>query len=345
MIKVRYLLLLGLIIGAVGFVRAHAGNPQLKKINLSFSNDGLKFAGTLFVLDEKRPKPALIVAHGAGKEGRHLRGYQYMGRMFAEFGFATFIFDKRGVGESEGRYLESNDMKIPAGDLVAAVEAIKNRKEVDKERIGILGISQGGWTGPLAATMSKNVSFVVSMVGGGVSVKEQILYIRKADLVGAGWPEEKIKPAIEFAGRLFTYVGTGLGYEEFKNDYAKAAVSEEWFSFIKAMGFRETLIKPDKLDTPFFRALAYDPRETEGKINVPYLIILGEKDTQFPTGEAVKALQSTFRKSGFRKYRIVTLPNEGHNIFKVENGVVSFRDSFKKNLLEWLSQFKKGKNE
>lgn len=343
LIKALHLLTLSLIIGCLGTLQAQTTNSALGQIDISFKNDGLNFSGTLFVAKERKPQPALVIAHGSGKEGRHLRGYQYMGRMFAEFGFATYVFDKRGVGESEGKYVEATDISIPAGDLIAAVRAIKDRPEVDQTRIGVLGISQGGWVAPLAATRSDDISFVVSLVGGGVSVIEQVLHHRKSELVAAGWPEEKIKPAMEFTRKLLKYVSTGVGYQDFKDEYAQAAASAEWFSFIRAIGFGDRLITPEalkKLDSDWFKSLAYDPRETEERINVPYLIILGERDEQVPTAEAAKALRRAFQKSGFEKYKIVTLPREGHNIFKIENGVVSFRESFKKPLLDWLAQFK-----
>lgn len=56
-----------------------------------------------------------------------------------------------------------------------------------------------------------------------------------------------------------------------------------------------------KLDNDWFKSLAYDPRETEEKIKVPYLVILGERDEQVPTAEAAKALRRAFQKSGFEK--------------------------------------------
>lgn len=314
---------------------------EIEKTDFAFVSDGLRLAGTLFVPEGKGPHPALVIAHGSGKEGRHLRGYQYMGRLFAENGFATYIFDKRGIGESEGEYVEATDMRIPAGDLVAAVGAVKKRPEVDAARIGVLGISQGGWTAPLAATMSDDIAFVVSLVGGGVSVIEQVLHHRRGDLIEAGWTEEKIEPALEFTRRLLGYVSTGKGYGELKDEYAKAAASAEWFSFIRAQGFGDRLVEPGSLDHPWFKSLAHDPAETNRQIRVPYLIVLGGQDRQVPTKMAAAAFEKAFADSGFKDYRIVTLPEEGHNIFKIENGTVTYRDSFKRPVLEWLARFKK----
>ena len=337
---VLYILLFSLGSACVCTTYAETLSPKINKKNISFTNDGFKLAGTLFVPEGKQSRPALVLTHSSGRDGRHMRGYQYMAQTFAEFGFATFIFDKRGVGDSEGKYVEADDLRNPAGDLVAAVNAIKNLEGIDKKRIGVLGISQGGWVAPLAATLSNDISFVVSLVGGGVSVKEQVLHNRKTELIARGWSDEKIELAINFARRLYTYVSTGIGYRDLEDDYAKASTSAEWFSFIKSQGFGKNLIKPESLKHPWFKSLAYDPREAEEKIKVPYLIILGEKDKHVPTAKSVKALNLAFCRSGFDKYKIIILPNEGHNTFRVKNGAVAFRASFKTPLIEWLTQFK-----
>ncbi|HET8576787.1 MAG TPA: prolyl oligopeptidase family serine peptidase [Methylomirabilota bacterium] len=67
-----------------------------------------------------------------------------------------------------------------SADALAGVAALKARKEVDPRRIGLLGISQGGWIAPLAATRSADVAFVVTLSGPAVSVGEEIEYSRLA---------------------------------------------------------------------------------------------------------------------------------------------------------------------
>ena len=147
---------------------AQSGTYESAPREISFTNDGLKLAGTLFLPNSLKHLPAIVITHGSGKEGRHLGRYQYLGKIFAKFGFATFIFDKRGIGESEGLYLEAGDINIPAGDL-------------------------------LAATLSDDISFVIFLVGGGTSIKEQVLHHRKSELIDKGWSSIKIDYQQAFA--------------------------------------------------------------------------------------------------------------------------------------------------
>jgi hypothetical protein len=57
---------------------------------------------------------------------------------------------------------------------------LKKRTDIDPARIGLVGISQGGWISPLAATRSRDISFVVTISGPAVSVGEEIAYSRLA---------------------------------------------------------------------------------------------------------------------------------------------------------------------
>ena len=47
---------------------------------------------------------------------------------------------------------------------------------IDPKQIGVWGISQGGWLGPLAATMSHHIRFVVAVSSSGVSPAAQMFH-------------------------------------------------------------------------------------------------------------------------------------------------------------------------
>ncbi len=92
-----------------------------------------------------------------------------MGHWFAEHGVAALAYDKRGVNEStrDFRRVAFTDL---APDGLAAVAVLRARADIDPGRIGVWGLSQGGWLGPLAASQSKDVAFVIAVSGPGVGV-------------------------------------------------------------------------------------------------------------------------------------------------------------------------------
>jgi alpha-beta hydrolase superfamily lysophospholipase len=102
--------------------------------------------------------PAVVLFHGSGAQERDL----FTARWFAEQGIAALAFDKRGVGKSTGNFRTVPFMEL-CDDGLAAIDYLKSRKEIDAKRIGVWGLSQGGWLGPLAASRSPEVSFVIAV--------------------------------------------------------------------------------------------------------------------------------------------------------------------------------------
>jgi len=60
-------------------------------------------------------------------------------------GYATFIWDKPGYGKSTGKFDEKQLLHQRAKILIHAIEAIKKEPLIDHRRIGLWGISQGGY--------------------------------------------------------------------------------------------------------------------------------------------------------------------------------------------------------
>ena len=54
------------------------------------------------------------------------------------------IYDKRGVGESTGDWRTATFSDL-AEDALGAVELLKEHQQIDPSRIGLFGLSQGGW--------------------------------------------------------------------------------------------------------------------------------------------------------------------------------------------------------
>ena len=92
--------------------------------------------------------------------------------MLAEAGFAVLLPDKRGSGRSEGDWRDTSFNAL-AADARAAVDVLKRQPGIDPDRIGLLGISQGGWIGPLAAHGHSDVAFVINVSGAALTPREQ----------------------------------------------------------------------------------------------------------------------------------------------------------------------------
>ncbi len=82
--------------------------------------------------------------------------------------------DDRGVGKSTGIFeiAMSEDF---ASDVMASIDYLKTRKDINKERIGLICHSEAGLIAPMVACKSKDIAFIVLMAGPGVN-GEKVIY-------------------------------------------------------------------------------------------------------------------------------------------------------------------------
>jgi len=151
---------------------------EYRKERVTYHNGDTLLSGILWLPGNPDPHPALVIVDGSGKTTAERMEASI--RVFVDLGFACLSYDKRGVGDSEGKYLGGLDIDIPllASDVVAGVNYLKTRKEVDNSQIGLLGQSQAGWIIPVAAAESEDVSFIVIFSGATVTLGEEDYYSR-----------------------------------------------------------------------------------------------------------------------------------------------------------------------
>lgn len=146
-------LALFIIIGGILMSEAKDNNwdktfPKSKEVNIqkvSFKNRyGIKLVGDLYTPRKIKGKTAAIAISGPFGAVKEQSSGLYA-QTLAERGFITLAFDPSYTGESKGepRYMASPD--INTEDFMAAVDFLSVQKNVDPEKIGILGIC--GWGG------------------------------------------------------------------------------------------------------------------------------------------------------------------------------------------------------
>ncbi len=107
------------------------------------------------------------MVHGSGAHSRE--DYRDQAEAFARQGIATLIYDKRTDGYSQFE----RSYSTLADDALAAVSVLRKRSDVDPARVGVWGLSEGGWVAPLAASRSSDVAFVVTLGANGVEPSRQ----------------------------------------------------------------------------------------------------------------------------------------------------------------------------
>src|SRR5262249_20304684 len=108
--------------------------------------------------------------------------------VFVSRGIAVLAYDKRGNGQSTGRYPGSlaseSTIGTLAGDAVAAARFLAAQRSIDRSRVGLYGLSQGGWIIPQAVGRAAGaVSWALIQSGPTVTQGESDTY---ANLVASG---------------------------------------------------------------------------------------------------------------------------------------------------------------
>ena len=120
-------------------------NEKVENKKITFKNRyGIKLTADMYIPKNKTTKlPALAISGPFGAVKEQSSGLY--AQELASRGFITIAFDPSFTGESEGtpRYMASPD--INTEDFQAAVDYLSNNEDVDKEKIGIIGIC--GWGG------------------------------------------------------------------------------------------------------------------------------------------------------------------------------------------------------
>lgn len=152
-----------------------------EEVSYQNARAGIKLAGTLTFPENAKNVPAVILISGSGAQDRDETIFEHkpflvIADYLTRNGFAVLRVDDRGVGGSEGNTANSTSEDF-AGDVLTGIEFLKNRKEIDPAKIGLIGHSEGGIIAPIVANKARDVAFLVLLAGPGIP-GEQILYGR-----------------------------------------------------------------------------------------------------------------------------------------------------------------------
>ena len=100
---------------------------------------------------------AIVLVHPGSGSRISLEG---QARLYASHGYGVLTYDRRAIGESTGELVTSGWFDAP--DLVAVVDWLAERDEVDPSRIGVFGSSVGGGVALRAAAVEPRIAAVIA---------------------------------------------------------------------------------------------------------------------------------------------------------------------------------------
>jgi pimeloyl-ACP methyl ester carboxylesterase len=244
----------------------------------------------------------VLLVGGAESTGRDelTAGIPLFGQIaggLADAGYLVMRYDKRGAGRTGGR-VESATLADYADDAVSIVKSLAVRRDVDPDRIAVIGYAEGASIALAAASEEKRISALGMLAGSGQAGRYLVMEQQAHVLARSNEPDTSKREKTALQRQIVNAVINGSGW-----DGVPAAIQ------------RQT-------DTPWFRSwLLFDPSPVISKINQPVLILTGAIDTEMPPSEADRLSQSAHvRKKPEQSARKVIVPGVNHLLVAATTG-------------------------
>lgn len=244
---------------------------------------GHALAGTLTLpksASGEKPAPAIVIVTGSGRQNRDgelgfegYRPFRQIADSLARRGIAMLRMDDRGTGESGGEFKGATSADF-AEDIRAGLAYLRGRSEINADRLGVLGHSEGAVIAPMVAEKETGLAVIVLLAGVA----------------------EPARSALHF---------------QLKNiyDHDASLTPEKREEMIKAIPQRiDSMMAADPW-MKFF--VTYDPAATMRKVKTPVLILTGANDKQ-AVPEQVELMEAAFKAGGNQDVTAEVLPGLNH---------------------------------
>lgn len=299
--------------------------------HLSYENPvvGITLSGTLTLPASKSPFPAVVLIAGSGPNDRDEavlghKPFLVLADYLTRNGIAVLRFDKRGCGKSTGNYNKATSQDF-ANDVLAGVEYLKSRKEINADQIGLIGHSEGGFIAPMVAIASKDIAFIVLMAGTGVN-GEELLYAQDALIKRSlGETEETIEQSRKFQEKLFALLKTEPDLDIAARQFHE--IAKNHMATFQGSPGKVTLdgleAQANCINTEWFRYfLVYEPSTALKQVQLPVLALNGELDLQVPPAQNLPVIAKALEEGENKDFTIVELPKLNHLFQTCQNGSI-----------------------
>jgi fermentation-respiration switch protein FrsA (DUF1100 family) len=132
--------------------------PPGERVQIPY-DEGKSLAGILRKPAGYDKPPVVVMAVGLDSTKEEGDAYE---TPFLARGMATLMFDGPGQGEGQYDFAIRGDYEVPVG---AVLDYVATRRDLDSSRIGMWGVSLGGYYAPRAAAFDKRIQACIALGG------------------------------------------------------------------------------------------------------------------------------------------------------------------------------------
>ncbi|MBL7069731.1 MAG: alpha/beta hydrolase [Candidatus Omnitrophica bacterium] len=290
-------------------------SDEYENREIAFKNKDISLSGTISVPKGEGPFKAVILAWGPGPQDREALGmFTDIADGLARNDTAVLRFDKRGIAKSEGDFSRFTGEDL-ISDLSCALDFLLKQEEIDKDRIAILGHSEGGYSAAHLAAINPNISACIIMAGvEAVNLPDTDLEMMwDFDKSATNWNEKYMNDISDTAKDTAEILKSG----------------KDWALLLhKRIFLKKCRLDIEKKSSDIIR-----------KLGVPTLILRGGKDTVTLPGH-IELLEEALKDGGNDVYEIIYFNRLNHFFGeKVEDGTHRTHLSIDKNVIDTIAKW------
>jgi len=317
-------------IPVVKIIRPQTPKPPFpyRSEEVIYNVNGLQYGGTITIPQGSGPFPAVVLITGSGQQDRdetifNHKPFAVLADTLTRNGFIVLRVDDRGKGNSSGNFAASTSADF-AKDVIASVDYLKTRQEVNDKKIGLLGHSEGGMIAPMVASSRKDINFIVLMAAPGVKIIDLMAEQNAAILRSAGLDSslaEAYKPVYtQIINAIVSAPDTAAAINNALNVLNSWQAKTDTATLIK-LGF----LKPDDNKqyinsmiavaySPWFKYfIAFDPQAYLTKLKkVKVFALNGSRDIQVVSKQNLPAVRTALVQGATRTFEVKELPGLNH---------------------------------
>lgn len=289
----------------------------MERLEFFYSN-GIKIYGTLTLPNNSEKPPACLFIGGSFPQTRdgnidnshtdwfptplpQRNLFRDEALILSRIGIATFRYDKRGCGQSEGDFNTTSLFDLVA-DARMALQWLRQLPEIDSKRIGILGQSEGAVIGFMLAAEDPNLSFYIWQGGIYHNLEEIIKWQAEAFSKSDRATRDNFKQNVPLMYWIYQQVDDLIASAKRGEAFFRLG-DENWSKNLYLQDLREHFQNP--------------PSVKVVKVKCPVLILHGELDHNTPPTEAL-LMQQALLKAGNQNLTAHIFPGLDHSFRRLD---------------------------
>ncbi|MEN3326503.1 MAG: uncharacterized protein V7638_1310 [Acidobacteriota bacterium] len=302
-----------------------------EEVSYRNQKDNIKIAGTLTLPRGTGPYPVVLLITGSGSQDRNEtiaghRPFLLLADYLTRNGIAVLRVDDRGIGSTDVGLLSATSENF-VEDVLAGVNFLKQRKEIDPKMIGLIGHSEGGMIAPMVAARSNDVSFIVLLAGPGQRGEDIVYSQTELILKAQGAHVDTTRHTLALTKRINAILKT-----ETDEKRIEQRIGEEIAAYDRTLpDLQKQLFEPAagavKAAMPIYKTAWYryfvmfDPQPVLKNVKVPVLALNGELDLQVPAKENLELIGAGLKAGGNEDVTLKLFPKLNHLFQTAQTGL------------------------